>query len=240
MTNTAVGAELYGHPALLSVTGGVLRPGGLDLTRRLAAASELAPGSRIIDVGCGSGATVDLLRREFGLAACGVDIEQRVDHAPDRPLIRADAMRLPLRSAAVAAVVCECVLSLLPDPDAALAEFHRVLSGRGLALITDMYVRAPEGMGGLAVMPVASCLTGALPRGAIEQRLERHGFNVLLWEDHSPALKRLAAQLVFACGSMKAFWGAAAGCRPTTGEPPDILRARPGYFACLARKEDRP
>lgn len=238
----ATGADLYGNPALLSVTGGVLRPGGMDLTRRVVAAGGLSAGARIIDVGCGSGATVDCLRREFGLVACGVDVERRFGHAGQggRPLIQADALQLPLRNGTVSAVVCECVLSLLADPDAALAEFHRVLADRGVALITDMYVRGSDGAGEFNSLPVASCLRGALPREAIELRLCRQGFDVLAWEDHSQALKRMAAQLVFACGSMKAFWIAAGACRPGAEDGSGWLRTRPGYFACVARKKGCP
>ena len=238
----ATGADLYGNPALLSVTGGVLRPGGMDLTRRVVAAGGLSAGARVIDVGCGNGATVDCLRREFGLVACGVDVERRFGHARQggRPLIQADALQLPLRNGSVSAVVCECVLSLLADPDAALAEFHRVLADRGVALITDMYVRGSDGAGELKPLPVASCLRGALPREAIELRLCRQDFDVLAWEDHSQALKRLAAQLVFACGSMKAFWIAAGACRPGAGDGSGRLRTRPGYFACVARKKGCP
>lgn len=240
--NGTAEADLYGNPDLLRVTGGVLRPGGMDLTRRVVAACGLPAAARVIDVGCGSGATVECLRREFGLAACGVDVERRFGHPRqgEPPLIQADALQLPLRTGTVSAVVCECVLSLLADTDGALAEFHRVLVDRGLALITDMYLRLPDGAGELSALPVDSCLRGALPREAIELRLRRQGFDVLVWEDHSPALKRLAAQLVFACGSMNAFWGAAGACRPGSGEAPGVLQAGPGYFACVARKEERP
>jgi len=241
MINRAA-AELYEHPAFLSITGGVLRPGGMDLTRRMVAECCLPVGSRIVDVGCGRGATVDCLRREFGLMACGLDIERRFDCSPEaaRPLAQADAMRLPVRSRTVSAVVCECVLSLLPDPDEALAEFRRVLVDRGLVLITDMYVRAPDAIDDLSVMPTATCLRGALPRGAIEQRLRRHGFEVLGWEDQTAALKRLSAEIVFACGSLQAFWGAVGASGPGTGDTSCLLRARPGYFACVARKENHP
>jgi SAM-dependent methyltransferase len=240
MMDDAAGTDLYENPALLSVTGGVLRPGGMDLTRRVMASCGLPPDARVIDVGCGSGATVECLRREFGLAACGVDVERRFGRAAEnsRPLAQAHVLRLPVRSGAVSAVVCECVLSLLPDPDAAVTEFRRVLVDGGRLVVTDMYVRAQDRTGELNSLPPASCLKGALPRHAIELRLKRHGFHVLAWEDHSPALKRLAAQLVFACGSLKAFWSAAGACG--AADPSGVRHARPGYFACVARKEGRP
>jgi hypothetical protein len=68
--------------------------------------------------------------------------------------------------------------------------------------------------------------------------MQRSGFALLAWEDHSEALKRLAAQLVFACGSLQAFWGAADA--PMNAYPSAIQRARPGYFLAVARKEGNP
>jgi arsenite methyltransferase len=70
--------------------------------------------------------------------------------------------------------------------------------------------------------------------------MHRSGFTLLAWEDHSEALKRLAAQLVFACGSLQAFWGAADACTPVNAFPSAVQRARPGYFLAVARKEGKP
>jgi hypothetical protein len=89
-------------------------------------------------------------------------------------------------------------------------------------------------------MPVASCLKGAVTRDAVESRLHRNGFVLLSWEDHSRELKRMAAELVLACGSMKAFWETADGWRCGQGDLARVLQARPGYFIGVARKEGAP
>jgi arsenite methyltransferase len=234
--------HLYEHSALLGVTGATIRPGGLELTHRAMARCTLPPGATIVDVGCGTGATVAYLRREFRLNAFGLDRAGRFDVGrEDRlPLVQGDAIRLPFRDGCMSAVICECVLSLLHDPDAAWREFHRVLTGRGLAVVADIYLRAEAQAFGVRAEPPTSCLKGAETRAALESRLRRNGFALLDWEDHSRALNRLAAELVFACGSMKAFWGATGACTPDAGDASRLLPARPGYFVCMARREDVP
>jgi arsenite methyltransferase len=234
--------NLYEHPVLTSVTGGILRPGGMALTRRVVSSCGLPSGAKIVDVGCGTGATVDCLRREFQLRAYGVDPARRFGSPMESglPLVQADAIQLPLRNGCMSAVICECVLSLLKDPDAALREFYRVLVGRGLVVLADIYIRAADHAQSLNAMPVASCLKGAVTRDAVEARLHRNGFVLLSWEDHSRQLKRMAAELVFACGSMKAFWETADGWRCGPADLTRVLQARPGYFIGVARKEGTP
>ena len=66
-------AGLYASEALQAVTGETVRPGGYDLTRRAVEFCGLATGSRLLDVGCGTGASVELLIGEYRLDAVGVD-----------------------------------------------------------------------------------------------------------------------------------------------------------------------
>jgi|WetSurMetagenome_2_1015567.scaffolds.fasta_scaffold289264_2 arsenite methyltransferase len=244
MMSGAFSRNLYEHPTLLEVTGATIRPGGLELTRHAMTYCRLPPGATVVDVGCGTGATVQCLRREFSLNAFGVDRSGRwVDRRdPWAPLVQGDAACLPFRDGSVAAVTCECVLSLLPDRDAAWREFRRVLSNQGLAVVADIYVREEKNsmLGGQMVGSVASCIEGTESREVFESRLRCNGFALLTWEDHSRALKQLAAELVFACGSMKAFWGASGACAPTEDGKFRAPRARLGYFVCLARKEETP
>jgi hypothetical protein len=67
--------------------------------------------------------------------------------------------------------------------------------------------------------------------------MQRFGFALLVWEDHSETLKRLAAELVFACGSLQALWGAVGGPSGATACAAAVRQARPGYFLSVARKE---
>ena len=53
-------------------------------------------------------------------------------------------MRLPAADAAVDAIVSTEAFHWFPDPDAALAEFHRVLMPGGMALVALVNVRREE------------------------------------------------------------------------------------------------
>lgn len=244
MTDTHA-PSLYESPALRAATGPALRPGGLDLTRRALTFCDLPAGARVVDIGCGTGVTVHYLRQHCRLKAFGLDrssgmLGQARQQDPGLPLIQGEATRLPFGDRRLSAVMCECVLSLVEDADAALREFHRVLAPGGILVLADVYARAPDHAGCLKSLPVTCCLKGAKSRDELVGRLHRSGFPLLVWEDHSEALKRLAAQLVFACGSLQALWEASGACASVNADPSAAHRAHPGYFLAAARKEDTP
>ena len=231
---------LYETKALRDVTGSAIRPGGLTLTEKAAAWCAFPPGSRVLDVGCGPGATLAHLRQVHHWSAAGLDpsrlllSEGHCGH-PDLPLVQGRAESLPFRDGAFQGVFCECVLSLLEDRAAVLSEFWRVLTDGGLLIMTDLYIR--ELRAGFNPAPSAGCLAGAMTREELNPLIDAAGFSRLLWEDHSPLLRELAARLIWAHGSTAAFGAAAcargtAGCAQETSTP-----GRPGYFLMAAQKE---
>ena len=118
-----------------------------------------------------------------------------------------------------------------------LREANRVLAPGGFLVLTDIYARAPHHAAGLTTLPEASCLRGAKSRDEIVGRMQRSGFTLLDWEDHSGALKRLAAELVLAGGSRQALWGAAGDSGEGTDCATAVRQARTGYFLSVARRE---
>lgn len=236
------GRQVQGECAdVRAATGDVSRPGGLALTDHALATCALPPGARVLDLGCGTGATVRHLVSAHALTALGIDLSPDMarSEAPGRPgwpLLRAGAEQLPLRDACMDAVLAECTLSLCPDLGAALAECHRVLVPCGYLIVSDLCVRAADGVVGLGTLPAGSCLRGALPAEEIRATVEGHGFTIRLWQDHEGALRRLAAQVIWTHGSLAELW-----CRASPGaraaEVNDaISAARPSYFLLVAQK----
>ena len=230
--------KLYESPALRTVTGPTIRPGGLALTERALAYCTLPTEAAVLDVGCGNGATVAHLRRKHGLKAFGLDASGRLlgtgRNATDGlPLIRGRAEALPFADSCLAAIFCECVLSLLSAPQVALGEWHRVLAPRGYLVVSDLYARNGEREERPASGALMSCLAGVTGCRTLHELMRTANFEVLLFEDHTPLLKRLAAQLVWAYGSMAAFWKAAGG---GCGDGFQGPIGRSGYYLMVARR----
>lgn len=107
--------------------------------RHAVAALRLAPGATVLDVACGTGDLCDVLTTA-GYRPIGVDFSTGMLAAAhtDAPLVRADALTLPVPDAAVDGVVSGFALRNLVDLKQFLRESARVLrpGGRMTALET--------------------------------------------------------------------------------------------------------
>lgn len=219
------GPPLFQREDFRRAVGAALRPGGLELTAKGLGHCRLPTGSRVVDVGCGRGASLALLT-ELGHGAVGLDpapellVEAR-RLAPEAMLLRATAEDLPLASGICDAVLCECVLSLTVDPQQALRELRRILRPGGWLVVADLYLRQPSVE---AHSLAAGCATGAVGWDIWEQRLQSAGFAIVLGEDHSRSLAELAGHLLFAG-------------LPTTALGLCGHRSKPGYAQWIARAE---
>jgi SAM-dependent methyltransferase len=246
---TTHSSSIYESEQLREVTGPAIRPGGVALTGRAMEFCHFPSAARLLDVGCGSGATVEYLKNHYQLAAFGVDISThllREGKARDYslPLARASVELLPYGNGSLDGIICECVLSLLSEPGRALLEFHRVLRPDGKLILSDIYLRE-SGAGGrgpaeahtLREDAVDGCLQGARSACSTKTMLSEAGFEILLWEDHTPLLKELAARLILAGGSMDALWEGVKETRCSGTGLSTMATLRPGYYLLVARKE---
>jgi ubiquinone/menaquinone biosynthesis C-methylase UbiE len=198
----------------------------LTLTDRALDQCSFAAGAQLLDVGCGAGGSVEHLRNHYGFDARGVDIsstliDEGLRRNPDLPLSEGAAEALPYPDESQVGILCECVLSLLEEPLLALAEFRRLLRSGGYLILSDMYSRE-AGAGGRP----DGALRGMVSRRQIEAWLSECGYAIILWEDHTPLLRELAARLILANGSLDGL------CCMTNG-----AGNRPGYYLLVARKE---
>jgi SAM-dependent methyltransferase len=221
-TGCGLAAPLCDGEALSGLLGGCRHPGGLELTDRAVRLAGLAPGSAVLDVGCGDGVTAEHLERRHGLRVVGVDVAaalltQGRERRPGLDLREGSAARLPLPDASVDAVLAECVLSILDEPGAALDEWARVLRPGGGLLMNDLFRRADP--------------------DAARRLLDGAGFVVEVWEDHSSALARLVWDLAAAgvLGAEGPAADGAASCRraatPAAPGRNAIVPAAPGRNA---------
>jgi arsenite methyltransferase len=240
----------YERPAWRAARDGLMRPGGLELTDHAIAMCGLVAGSRVLDVGCGLGATVAHLVERHGLIAAGIDTsEELLDEARRRvrgaPFYRGSGHALPDGPGTLDAILAECSWSGMSlDQEAAptdemgagdrparspvLEEFRRALRPGGWLILSDLYAR-----GVTAGQSRAGCGLGRLRTEAeIRAHVTSSGFMIRHWEDHSDALRHFAAQWIFEHGSLDGLWDAPADGGSLAG----WRAARPGYFLMIARK----
>jgi arsenite methyltransferase len=189
-------ASLWSHPAAELLLGPALRPGGIALTTRLLACCGLRPGSLVLDVGCGPGATLGAIVAR-GHRGIGVDYSHtlaRTAASADAMTIVGDAELLPIRDAAADAVVIECVLSALPDKPRAVDELRRVARPSGVLVLTDVTVTAacPDPLN--TALAWVGCASGALRVAGYHKLLDVHGFELTSSEDRSSDLAAMVAQ----------------------------------------------
>ncbi len=114
--------------------------------RRAAAAAASRPGGRVLDVGVGTGLELPMFDPATRLV--GVDLSrpmlakarervaaQRLRHVEG--LLVMDAMHLAFPDAAFDAVVAPFVLTVVPDPQASLAEWARVTKPGGEIVLVN-------------------------------------------------------------------------------------------------------
>jgi arsenite methyltransferase len=222
-----VSTEPYSSPAMRAATGETIRPGGLELTRHALELAGLVAGERVLDVGCGTGATVQLMREGFHLDACGIDpsltmVELGLATHPDLPLTVGNGMAPPCEDGTFAGVIMECALSITPEPRRVLSETNRILRPGGMLILTDMYYRGGAEAPSLPASAAAClCLQHARTRTALERDLGEAGFTLRVWEDHREHLKALALSIIMQFGSLARFVGEA------TADPEEPGQDRP-------------
>ncbi|MDR1577250.1 MAG: methyltransferase domain-containing protein [Deltaproteobacteria bacterium] len=199
----------YENPDLLAAFPEGLRPGGLALTRTALTICQFAPNSFLLDIGCGTGVTLEFLRKE-GHRVLGVDKSARLVELASLkgPAQPGSLDNLPVAARAADGLFCECVLSLAGDKALVLAEFRRVLKLGGRLVISDMFVKnlansQPSKLEAPSFAPPLTCAAGAMAYPALGQLLAAAGFEVIHVQDCLLALKSLAASLVWRFGSLE-------------------------------------
>lgn len=221
-----------------------MRPGGLALTKIALSRCSFPFGARILDVGCGSAATVEyLIGQQF--RALGVDpsytnLRQGYGRNASLPLISAAGEDLPFSDCTLDGVFFECVLSIIRDTEKVLSECRRILKDEGRLVLSDLYLTHPGQTNAISSLPSNCCLAHAMTKEELLGKLNAHGFKLALWEDHSPALKAFVAQLVFSYGSVEKFFCRVAqdnGDFVNSQEIKEaITRIKPGYYLLIAQK----
>lgn len=110
----------------------------------------LAKGDAVLDVGCGTGRLVPLLRKAIGNKGILVESDFSAEMLRiakskyfERNLffIQSDAQKIPLKENTFDAIICFALFPHLPDKKRALEEFHRILKPKKSIYIAHLMSR---------------------------------------------------------------------------------------------------
>jgi SAM-dependent methyltransferase len=130
-----------GGAAVESETERLRRQAAAVWTRERAAllAAGLAPGQRLLDLGCGPGGLLERLMPELGRPAIGVDLNHDLlRQVRSAPVARADGARLPFGDAVFDFVLLRLVLRHAPARERMIGEAARVLRTGGILCAVDV------------------------------------------------------------------------------------------------------
>jgi len=204
-------ASLYGHPLVELIAGQSFHPGGPAGTRRLLDAARLPTQARILDAGCGLGASARLAAIEFGLIVDACDVSgaaiRRASALADGAgatvrFAEASLLRLPYEDGRFAGVLAECVLSTTPKLPT-LAELRRVTAAGGALLITD--VTATDALDAPELIADVLCLTGAWRPAELEDLASSSGFEIERTWDETEGIVQLLDRIEARLGLLTAL-----------------------------------
>jgi ubiquinone/menaquinone biosynthesis C-methylase UbiE len=225
-----VQASLYEHPVWQSVPEQVMRPGGLTVTEQALAYCDLQSGMRVLDLGCGTGATLGHVTTKYGLTGFGVDVSAELIAQARQTnsqvgWMRAQGESLPFASESMDVVLSECTLSIF-EMESALSECVRTMKHGGYFIVSDLYARNESGVESLRQLPSGTCISAVMPKNQILEKIESCGLQISIWQDCSETLKEFSI------------------CTLTTAakiDPFDLhiaaAKAKLGYYFLVARKK---
>jgi ubiquinone/menaquinone biosynthesis C-methylase UbiE len=159
---------------------------GLGAMKRYMATSpvRVAPGGLVLDVGCGAGHDLELLRESgfhpVGLDPSAVMLAESGRRLPGIPLVRGAGERLPFRDGSLDGCRLERVLIHVADPAMVLAEVARVVRRGGFVAVfepdwTSLTIDGDDASVARGLARSRSSVVG----GGLEALVEEVGFKVL-------------------------------------------------------------
>ena len=237
-------------------------PGGEELTLEAAGACGWKEGDRILDLGCGAGGSMLLLKERLGLKPVGCDRDEGMLARaraldPSFTLRKTDGMSLDFPSLYFDGALLECSFSLMNRHDELLNELYCVLKKGSKMAITDLYYINPDPDRAGEVyyearrmlntprtendcdsadeLPSPYLLDGLFVADNLLHAIREAGFEITLFRDRTRLLQNWYAQLLMDYGSLDAYWKATL---PEGSAP--FCRAEPtkhtGYFLLTAEK----
>jgi len=197
---------IYSHPLATWLIGESFHPGGLALTDELAVLTGLGPGMRLLDAGCGRGASTIHLAETTGCEAVGLTLEsdgvergQKLAEASgvrdNVQFVQDDILHMDTTVGDFDVVLMECVLSTLEKKPESLRQLYRITKPGGYIALTDVTVseELPAELQGS--IGAALCMADARDLDEYMSLVEDAGFRVKEYRSAKEAVQELIKKI---------------------------------------------
>lgn len=172
---------------------GSAHPGGLAVTKKIFETLKTYPHDHILDVGCGTGKTMDYLAKETNSQIIGIDrnpemikkAKERLNGQTNASVIPADIKHLPIKNSSIDCVLSESVTSFTHIPTS-LQQYNRVLHDKGLLILLEMTAKESLTEEEKAEMQSFYEVNTILTEAEWKNTIEEAGFSLLGIETFSP------------------------------------------------------
>lgn len=221
--------SLYEHPVWQTDPEQTMHPGGLEITEQALAFCDLPPDTRVLDVGCGTGASLSYITSMLGYASYGIDTSAELlsrarKKNPEVLFVQAKGEHLPIANESMNLILSECTLSMF-EVHLALSEYGRILKHEGYFILSDLFVRNENGLKDLRQLPPGLCISAAMTQTQIMEEIELCHLKVVAWQDCSEKLKEFPICTLATAAAVDPFDLYIASAR-----------AKLGYYFLIARK----
>lgn len=219
--------NVYESEAFAQLPDRSMHPGGLRLTDRAVRLAALQAGSRVADIGCGSGATCAYLADKYQLNTVGFEISAELVAAgmkqhPGQQLIRWDCQALPFEEDCLDTIIFECTLSVIGKAEQVINDCAKALKPSGTVIISDVFIKQERAATNDLLFSVT----------AFEGLLQNAGLSVILTEDHTSALRTFTSELKALTPDGFDAGMFFSSCPIADG----VLLSELGYYLIIARK----
>ena len=197
---------IYSHPLATWLIGESFHPGGLALTDELALITGLGPGKRLLDAGCGRGASTVHLAQSTGCEAVGLTLESdgvlrgrqlaEANGVQDSvTFVQDDILRMDTALGEFDVVLMECVLSTLEQKPESLRQLYRITRPGGYIALTDVTVSGKLPQQLLGSIGAALCMADARDLDEYMGMIEQAGFRVREYRSAKEAVHQLIKKI---------------------------------------------
>lgn len=237
------GQRFYESTVMQNTLGQTLRPGGLELTKRALEFCKFKADDKLLDLGCGKGATIKYISDFYKVDICGLDISESLAAAANEinkgaVIVVSSGENTPFVDDTFNGVFAECTLSLMDNLGKTINEINRIMKCGGCLIISDVYAKNTAYLEELNRYSAETCLKNPHDLEKLKDLLNERGFKILIEENYDNLMKQLVVDIIFGHNTMESFWNCT-GCHCIDGAKfqESLRKSKLGYFLMIAKKE---